>query len=454
MHIKQSCRLAVAYSVACLAFINSALADELPAAPQRSSVSAVIEFPLPALESQLDDLIPRRLASFDDHGSECWHRRIFWREVRIDCAYEGYIERTGGVELSAEDGRLTGAMPIYGTVSARGIGRFVRRLHGSTEARLMVYASARPRLLPDWNVALDMHEGFRWREPPVVRILGFPIDLARYAEPAIDRELGRVKERVEANVRSLDIRGKAEHVWQRMFTPVQLSDNPGLWLQVTPDSVSFSGLRATGRALEGSLEISGDAVATVGDAPAAVPPTPLPSLGGEIATPGEFNVTIPVDLTFATIESAWQQATTADPQLAGAGFNGFKVSASNGKLAISFQPSGGEAGSNPITITAELKPGADDQTIELDGITPTESTKIPLNLDALTALHDSLSASFKDRFDAVMASANQRLNQKLPDGFRREGHLEIGKPISVAVLPDRIRITANARGDLRFVYER
>lgn len=70
------------------------------------------------------------------------------------------------------------------------------------------------------------------------------------------------------------------------------------------------------------------------------------------------------------------------------------------------------------------------------------------------ALHDSLSVSFKDRLDAVMASANDHLNQKLPYGFRREGHLAINTLEGIAVLPDRIRITANAHGNLRFVYER
>ena len=70
------------------------------------------------------------------------------------------------------------------------------------------------------------------------------------------------------------------------------------------------------------------------------------------------------------------------------------------------------------------------------------------------ALHDSLSVSFKDRLDAVMASTNGHLNQKLPDGFRREGHLAIDTLEGVAVLADRIRITAKAHGNLRFVYER
>ncbi|MFT3733286.1 MAG: DUF4403 family protein [Hyphomicrobium sp.] len=440
-----------AASIMWAAFAGGASADAGADTGQPSSVSAVIEFPLPALESQLDDFIPRRLANFEDRGSECWHRFIFGREFRVDCAYEGYIERTGGIELGAENGRLTADMPVYGTVSARGIGRFVRRLRGATEARLMVYAGARPRLLSDWTVAFDIHEGFRWREPPVVRVLGFPIDLARYAEPAINRELGRVKERVEANVRSLDVREKAEGVWQRMFTPVQLSESPRLWLQITPQSVAFSGLRATGRVLEGSLAISGQAVASIGQAPPAVQPTPLPALSGDVSAPGEFDVAVPIDLTFATIETAWRDALASDTQLSGAGLKGLNVSSADGKLVIRLQL---PDANTPVTLSAEPKAGEEGQTIELEGVTPAANLGVPLNVDALQALHDSLSVSFKDRIDAVLASANQRLNQQLSDGFHREGKLELGGPVSIAVLPDRIRITANARGHLRFVYDR
>ncbi|MBS0232477.1 MAG: DUF4403 family protein [Proteobacteria bacterium] len=406
---------------------------------------------MPALEDALDEIVPKRLTTFDDRGSECWHRVIFGRPVHVDCTYDGYVERTGGIHLDADKGRITGEMPIYATVSARGIGRFVRRLHGSTEARLTVYATARPRLLSDWNVVLDMHEGYRWREPPVVRVLGFPIDLARYAEPAIDRQLVRVKERVTANVRALDVRGKAERVWKQMFTPVKLSDSPGLWLQVTPGSVAFSGLRATGRVLEGSLEISGDAVASVGEEPPSVQSTPLPALGNEVSAPGEFNVAVPVDFTYSAMASAWQKVLASQPEFSSGMLKRLDVSQSQGKIAIVLHLAHNQGPNDAITLVGDPQPGSDGQTINLQGLERMGAAQLPLNL---ASLGENLKISASDRFDALMASANQSLNQKLENGFRREGHLEIGKPISVAVLPDRLRITTNAHGNLRFVYDR
>lgn len=37
--------------------------------------------------------------------------------------------------------------------------------------------------------------------------------------------------------------------------------------------------------------------------------------------------------------------------------------------------------------------------------------------------------------------------QKPQDGFRREGHPAIDRLVGIAVLPERIRITANAHGN-------
>ncbi len=164
--------------------------------------------------------------------------------VNIDCEYSGYVERTGPVSLRAEDGRLVATMPLFGTVSGQGIGRFARLLHGTGEGALTVYATSRPRLRPDWSVALDMSEGFRWQEPPVLQILGFRIDLTRYIEPKIRDQVGRIQRDAANSVAAMNIRGKAETAWRQMFTPVKIVDSPAVWLTMTPSSVAFSGMRA------------------------------------------------------------------------------------------------------------------------------------------------------------------------------------------------------------------
>jgi len=250
--------------------------DTAPTTVAQSSISATIEIGLRALSDALEARVPKRLVDVTDRTSECWHRRIFGREIDIDCEYSGYVERVGGIPLRAENGRLTAATPLFGSLSAQGVGRLVSRIHGSAEGEMTVYASARPQLRRDWSVALDMSDGFRWTEPPVLTILGFRVDLARYVEPQIQKQLARLKDDFEAKMRDLDIRSKAASAWRQAFVTIPLLDQPSITLQTIPQSLAFSGLRVRNTMLEGSLEMIVTTQTTIGAAPPFVTPVPLP----------------------------------------------------------------------------------------------------------------------------------------------------------------------------------
>jgi hypothetical protein len=109
-----------------------------------STVSATLEFGLEALDRALERDVPKRIATFNDRVTSCWHRRFLRKEVNIACLYSGYVERTGGVSLRAERGRLSATAPLFGTVSAQGIRGLGRLLHGTAEGQMTVYALARP----------------------------------------------------------------------------------------------------------------------------------------------------------------------------------------------------------------------------------------------------------------------------------------------------------------------
>src|SRR5262249_37075735 len=155
---------------------------------------------------------------------------------------------------------------------AQGVGRFTSRLHGTAEGQMTVFASARPRLRPDWSLSLDMSEGFRWTEPPTLTILGFRINLDRYIEPRIRSQLAAIRNDFERKARDLDIRGKAAFAWLQAFQPVKIVDAPAIWLQATPQNVAFSGLHIRNSLLEGSLDMTGTVETIIGDQPPSVQP--------------------------------------------------------------------------------------------------------------------------------------------------------------------------------------
>ncbi len=445
-------------STAAFAADKPALNPDQPApATAPSTMSATVQFSLSALDRALERKVPRHLASIEDRGSQCWHRRILGREVDIDCAYSGSVERVAPVSLRAEHGKLIAAAPLFGAISGQGIGRFARMLHGSAEGQMTVYASARPRLNRDWSVSLDMSESFRWQEPPVLTILGFRVDMARYVTPKIEAQLARVRGDVEASVRELDIKGKAASAWQRAFANVKISDQPEIWLQTTPQSVAFSGLRAEGDVLEGSLEIAGNTTTTIGGEPAANAPTPLPQLGSDVSDPGRFEVIVPIAIDYDAIKRKAQDILAAQSE-ANFSAQDIEIYPSSGSLVMGIRAAKPQSdGSDWVYLTATPQVDAatgslrfPDLAVVTDAAAATQGVFGASGM--LQALREQLSVGFQAGFDQIVASANAKLTRPLGDGFRSEGKLTSAGIANVRLLPDRVQIDLRAGGRLKLIY--
>src|SRR6201994_62365 len=263
-------RLALA-GLGIAALCSPALADEKPPlAPDTvapfttdSRISAAIEFGLPALASAIGQDIPKRLATIDEEVT-CVNRRVLFARIRANCDIYGFVERSGPVSLYGRGERVYGSVPIYGALEGQGANRFTARIHGETEASATIEVEARPQLNKDWSLNLNFSDGFRWNEPPVLHVLGRDVPIAKYAEPRRRAQLARVRARALAAARRLDLQGKATAAWRRAFDPVQLRDNPPVWLQLTPKSAAFAGVHADSKVLRGTLELTGSAQTLVG----------------------------------------------------------------------------------------------------------------------------------------------------------------------------------------------
>ena len=428
----------------------------------QAKISAAIEFGLPALDRALERRVPRRLATFSDRATLCWHRRILRREVNIDCEYSGFVERTGPISLRAERGRLSAAVPLYGTVAGQGIGRFARLLHGTADGQLTVYAIARPRLRPDWTVALDMSEGFRWQAPPILKILGFSINLTRFVEPRVREQLQRVQAEAETSLRNLNLRGKAETAWRQAFQAVKIIDTPEVWLQMSPQTAAFAGLQAYGNVLEGSIEISGTATTTIGAEPAAAAPTPLPPLGTDVSEPGRFEIVLPVDINYDAVRTKIQEVATA-MNSAGTTLRDIKVRPSAGKIVIGLRLSAAETADKEgewVYLTATPRLDAEKHTIafpEISVSTSQQADTTPASAllkddGFLQNLRQQLQVRYQAELDKIVASVNARLTRSLGNGFRSEAHLTSSGVENMQVLDSGMRVDFRAGGDLKILY--
>jgi uncharacterized protein DUF4403 len=443
---------------------NAFAADRPPLAPDTvapfstdSRISATVEFGLRALASDIEADIPRRLASIDERVS-CVHRRVLFFRVNANCDIYGYVERSGPVSLYGRGDRVYGSVPIYGALEGQGANRFTSRIHGETEASATIEVEARPELTKDWSVDLNFSDGFRWSEPPVLHVLGRDIPLSKYAEPRIHAQLARVRERALAAARRMDLHAKAETVWQHAFTPVQLSDNPPVWLQLTPESVAFAGVRASSTVLAGSLELSGTARTVVGQSPAAVNPTPLPPLGHEVNQPGSFDVILPVHVGYDLLKDKINQAIGTLPPVAGLSVREVTVYPSAGKLVVGLRIArNADTDANAgrwVYLTASIEVDTDGHAIRLTnvGIATNDEELSPMIEPIVAQLQDKTSADYGIAYQNLLNAANEKLTRPLKDGFRMQGHLTSAKLEKVYLPADGVTIGFRASGELKILY--
>lgn len=456
--------LASLFALGLIGLCPAHAADKPPLAPDTvvpfstsSRLSAGIEFSLPALAADIERDIPRRLASIDEK-IECVHRRILLFKVNADCDVWGYVERSGGVSLYGRGDRVYGSVPIHGVLEGQGANRFTARIHGETEASATIEATARPQLGRDWSLDLHFGDGFRWSEPPVLQVMGREIPLAKYAEPRIRSQLAVVREHALAAARRLDLHNKAATAWRHAFEPIQLSDSPAVWLQMTPQSVSFAGMRANPRTLRGSIELSGTAQTIIGDNPPAVAATALPMLGEDVSTPGAFDVILPVRVGYDVLKEKLSQVIAAMPQVAGASIKDVDVYPSAGKLVVGLRVAKA-ADTDPgagkwVYLSGTVQADAGGRAVRLSnvGVMTDDEGLAPLTDSIATQLASNVNVDYGIAYDNLLNAANAKLNRPLKDGFRMEGSLSSAALENVSLPADGVVIAVRASGGLRILY--
>jgi Domain of unknown function (DUF4403) len=447
----------------CLVGVDTALAaDKPPVRPDQgtplvvqSRVSAVLSFNARALAEELDREVPRRLASFDHELTSCGHRRGFRKQVDIQCVVTGYIERTSPVYLRAEGNRIEGEIKLDGTVLGQGAHGLGRLVHGVAQGAMDVFVEANPRLTREWSVELNMAQSYRWTEPPLLRIFDRDIPIAKYVEPAIATQARRVEGRVAAKMRAIDVRQKAETAWRRAFTPVKIAD--GVWLRMTPESVSFAGIHTTSDVLEGAIEFSGPVETSFGAAAPEANPAPLPQLGSEVSNPGHFEFLLPLTLSYQILREVIQPEAS---QVFNAPVKDVDVYPSDGKLIIGLQfdapPTGVDATANGwIYLSAQIKPDAAGTSLMLNAVQDAADKTNGAGVDLskiVDAVRQKVLADYKPQYDAALQQANAKLTRDLGNGFRSEGTFKSANVDKVLLLKDNIEIIARVTGMLRVVY--
>jgi hypothetical protein len=288
--------------------------------------------------------------------------------------------------------------------------------------------------------------------------MGRDIPLANYAEPRIRTQLANVRARALAAARRLDLHDKAATAWRHAFEPIELLENPQVWLQLAPQDAAFAGVRADTRVLAGSLQLSGSTATVVGQQPTAVTATALPPLGRDVSQPGEFDVILPIQIGYDTMKDKIMQVITAVAPAAGMVVRDVEVYPSSGKLVVGLRiakasnadPSAGQW----VYLTAALQTDADGRTVRLSDLSAaTDDEGLAAMINPVVAqLREKTNIDYGVPYENLLNAANEKLTRPLKDGFRMEGHLSSAKLEKTYLSADGIVIAVRASGEMKILY--
>jgi hypothetical protein len=240
---------------------------------------------------------------------------------------------------------------------------------------------------------------------------------------------------------------------------VQISQDPPVWLQITPAGAAFAGVHATAKDLSGSLELTGTVQTMVGQAPSAVTPTPLPALGNDVAQPGTFDVLLPVRVNYDAMRDRIMQMVTASK--AASIVKEMQIYPSSGKLVVGVRVAkpgdSGPAAGEWLYLSAALNVDASQQSIKFSNLAgdtslPEGSVAAQLQDQLLDQLKQIPDIGYGLAYQNLLNAANERLNRPLKNGFRMEGQLTTAKLDSIQLLADGVSIALRVSGDLKILY--
>ncbi len=373
-----------------------------------------IEFGLPSVASAIEREVPKRLATIDERIG-CVNRRVFLFRVRANCDVAGFVDR-GALSLYGRGDQVVGSVPIFGTVEGQGANRFTSRIRGKAEGQAAVEVESRPQLRKDWSIDLNFSDSFHWTAPPVLHVLGREISLTKYAEPSIRNQQARIGALAQEAARRLDLHDKAATAWEQAFQPLQVSQDPPVWLKITPSGAAFGGVHANAKVLSGALEFIANVETLVGGPPPAVTPTTLPQLGNQVSQLGIFEVLLPVRVNYDFLRYKLMQVAGAGG--AGSIIKELQIYPSSGKLVIAVrvaEPSDKDpAAGEWLYLSTALNIDPDQHSIRLSQLTADSSAQdgsesAQLQTRVLELLKQIPDIDYGLAYQNMLDAANERL---------------------------------------------
>jgi hypothetical protein len=176
-----------------------------------------------------------------------------------------------------------------------GLGPFSIGRPEGFDADLDVQLNTSVRLNPDWSVASDSTVAINV-ERAEITVPGLDLNVSTIVEEILQRNSERIAAPLDNFLADLDVRGMLAPVWEGFAEPMQLTENPSVWLRVEPVAFKLSPAQASSGNLRFDVGMEMYIDSVVGERPGALTLGPIPPLEEAPEGTGAFQIAIPIVL--------------------------------------------------------------------------------------------------------------------------------------------------------------
>jgi len=199
--------------------------------PVPSTISLPVEMKVSALETLINRQLTGLLyadTSFDNNGGDNMMVKA-WKKDNI--------------KLGFENGQFTYRVPLKLWIKAGWkINQFGISLSDYRELNAEIALKFRSSMVvnKDWSVTtVTTSDGYEWLSKPTLKIGPVDLPITFIADMIIKYNTKTINSAIDAGLeQSLDLKTNARKAWIEMQKPILLSEEYGLWLRVSPKSVT------------------------------------------------------------------------------------------------------------------------------------------------------------------------------------------------------------------------
>jgi hypothetical protein len=131
----------------------------------------------------------------------------------------------------------------------------------------------------EWTVKTKTTGSYKWRKPPFIEIAGIQIPVEKLIHGQIQTQINDVAKMIdETFVKEYPIKDMMTKFWYQIQNPYKVDDSLNLWLNLSPQTVSYVHPFVKGAQLESGIKITAKVDASVGQFSGKRAITTLPSL--------------------------------------------------------------------------------------------------------------------------------------------------------------------------------